>query len=785
MSSDDRPGAGAGPERHLGLAQDLSGRTDDELVDLLLARPELATPPPTSTAVLAQRALAGPSISLAAEDLDLLACAVVEQVITATADATQSEIRVSTSTSAIVSALDGRAEKQDILERIALLRSRALLWGPDAAIETGAHTSSALSTRAAHLVGPLAQMTLAQIGDIVAGLSDRERELIDTLATGSALGRTRDAAPDADPGRPVPHLISLGLLARVDDQTVELPPVLGQVLRGESPTPPHDLRTPILDAADTTRKFKATEVEATSGGEALELLRHLTETLDSLGRSPALVLRAGGLGVREMRRLAKATGIDTARQGFIVELLSGARLIDNAFPDPPIASGEAAWTPTVTADQWLHQPPERRWYTIADAWLTLPRRPWQIGEDSAEGSPIPALAGDLYDVAAPAERRMLLSALAAGSPGVSVDGDSLARLIGWRHPRWQRRMSRRLIDATLGEAQSLGLVAHGALTASGRAIIAESDTENSDPEKTVTTLMARALPAPIDFFLTQADLTVTAPGPLTPELSAELALVADLESGGAASVYRVTDASVRRALDTGRTGTELTGFFAAHSKTPVPQALQYLIDDVARRHGQLRVGVASSFVRCEDPTTLAAVLASGVSEKLALRALAPTVAISQASLKTVLAELRAAGFAPAGEDSAGDLVDLRERGARVPALRAVRRSPRRPAASPEQMAGVVARIRTQDAAVSAVASGATGTAVRAGGGEPATALLQLAMRVGRRVRIGYVDAHGSASRHVIVPRLVGAGQLVVSADDGRADQHYALHRITSVELLEQ
>ena len=55
--------------------------------------------------------------------------------------------------------------------------------------------------------------------------------------------------------------------------------------------------------------------------------------------------------------------------------------------------------------------------------------------------------------------------------------------------------------------------------------------------------MAKSIPAPIDFFLAQADLTVTAPGPLTPELAADLALVADLESGGAASAYAGAGAS--------------------------------------------------------------------------------------------------------------------------------------------------------------------------------------------------------------------------------------------------
>ena len=95
--------------------------------------------------------------------------------------------------------------------------------------------------------------------------------------------------------------------------------------------------------------------------------------------------------------------------------------------------------------------------------------------------------------------------------------------------------------------------------------------------------------------------------------------------------------------------------------------MTYLIDDVARRHGQLRVGMAASFVRCEDPALLAQAMATPAAQQLDLRLLAPTVAVSQAPIADVLAALRAAGFAPAAENSAGAIVDLRARGARVPA----------------------------------------------------------------------------------------------------------------------
>jgi hypothetical protein len=62
--------------------------------------------------------------------------------------------------------------------------------------------------------------------------------------------------------------------------------------------------------------------------------------------------------------------------------------------------------------------------------------------------------------------------------------------------------------------------------------------------------MAKILPAPIDYFLVQADLTVVVPGPLQRELADELAAVATVESAGAAMVYRVGEQSIRHALDT-------------------------------------------------------------------------------------------------------------------------------------------------------------------------------------------------------------------------------------------
>ncbi|MDY6807745.1 MAG: helicase-associated domain-containing protein [Actinomycetota bacterium] len=778
MSADDQG---------VSLADDLALRSDDDLFELLAARPDLASPPPAGTGVLASRALAAPSSALVGEDLDLLDIAVLEQVI-ALGTGSAGRIPAPTSIDALVAALSGRADDDEIIARVHHLRTRALVWGPDDAIVSGAHASAALPWRAHHLTGPLARHSAQELQSRLDDLDERERSLLDTLSRGPALGRSRDAAPDADPNQPVARLIAQGLLARIDAQTVELPPMVGQLLRGEPPLHTTDLRAPALHDAAAKKRFSHSAIDAAAGGEAIELIRHTSTVIRVLGATPATVLRSGALGVRELRRLAKVSGLEQQRVAFIVELLAYLRLIDAGFPDPPPANdnGELAFAPTATVDGWLHHSPDRQWAALLGAWLEMPRRAWQIGEPDRDGNALAALSGELHDSYAPRQRRAILDTLATATRSVPVDTDALVSALHWRHPRQMRRYSRRVVEQTLREARELGVVAHGALTAVGRAAIGPG--EPADAESRLLSAMRLALPEPVDHFLTQADLTLTVPGPMTPELAEQVDLVADLESGGAASVYRVSENSVRRALDAGRSSSELLTMFTAHSSTPVPQSLTYLIEDVARKHGQLRVGVAAAFVRCEDAATLAAVMRSNAAEHLALRALAPTVAVSQAEVRDVIDRLREAGFAPAGEDSTGTLVDLRERGARVGVTRA-RRQPqsRRPAASPDQLRSVISRMRSADRAASArpAAAETSSAPVRAsGGGESATALIQLALRVNRRLRVDYVDAQGSASRHVVTPRTLGAGQLIAVDTGSDEEQRFSLHRITSVELLE-
>ncbi|MYR47350.1 helicase-associated domain-containing protein, partial [Streptomyces sp. SID5910] len=193
-----------------------------------------------------------------------------------------------------------------------------------------------------------------------------------------------------------------------------------------------------------------------------------------------------------------------------------------------------------------------------------------------------------------------------------------------------------------------------------------SAAERAAATATAARLLAPLLPEPLDHVLLQADLTAVAPGPLERPLADTLGVLADVESRGGATVYRFTPGSVRRALDAGRTAADLHAFLARHSRTPVPQPLTYLIDDVARRHGQLRVGAASAYVRCDDDATLDEILADKRAAGLGLRRLAPTVLAAGADPAGLLEGLRAMGFAPAAESAGGDVLISRADAHRTP-----------------------------------------------------------------------------------------------------------------------
>lgn len=755
--------------RGVPLGSWLADLPDDDLIRLLKLRPDLAQPPPGSIAALAARAQARQSVRAATDELDFLRLAVLDALLELHADAAGVPL------ADLLALLGDRASADAVSDALADLIQRALCWGspePGGVLRIVAEAGAGLPWHPGQVTQEaLAPADITALRAAVADLDAPQRDLLDKLLTGSPVGRTRDAAPGAPPERPVPQLLAAGLLRRVDDETVILPRLVGQVLRGEQPGP-LSLREPDPVVSQTT----TADADATAAGAVIDLLRELDVLLATLGESPVPELRSGGLGVREVKRLAKATGVDEVRLGLLLEVAATARLIAADVPNPatvdlrdwPDADGPY-WAPTVLADRFAEQSTAQRWHLLAATWLDLPARPGLIGSRGADGKPRAALSTPLFSTAAPLDRRLLLGLLAELPGGAGVDAVTASQALVWRRPRWAGRLQPGPVGELLDEAHALGVLGRGALSSPGRALLAGAA---ADPDgAAAVAAMAKALPEPIDHFLVQADLTVVVPGPLKRDLAEELAVVAAVESAGAAMVYRVSEQTIRSALDVGRTGAGLHAFFEKHSKTPVPQGLSYLIDDVARRHGQLRIGLAASFVRCEDPALLAQAVAVPAAEALGLRMLAPTVAVAQAPLADVLAALRDAGFAPAAEDATGTIVDIRPRGLRVhtPAERREHRQHAGP--GDDNLTALVRVLRT--------VTSAPFDNIRL---DPVTAMIMLKRAALERatVLIGYIDAAGVATQREVAPTQVLGGRLVAFDSTSGQMRDFAIHRITTV-----
>ncbi|NGN93431.1 hypothetical protein G5C66_11850, partial [Nocardioides sp. KC13] len=288
-------------------------------------------------------------------------------------------------------------------------------------------------------------------------------------------------------------------------------------------------------------------------------------------------------------------------------------------------------------------------------------------------------------------------------------------------------------------------------------------------------VLAELLPEPVGHVLLQGDLTAVAPGPLEPALARTLAVVATVESHGGATVYRFTKESVRRAMDRGWTATEIHAFLTAASRTPVPQALTYLVDDTARTFGTVRVGFAAAYLRSDDEAALAELLAHPAAESLGLRRLAPTVVVSTVALDSLLPRLRELGLAPVVEAPDGSV-----HVARPDARRAKTRNAQRPAGAQEahlaaRAAAVATRIKAGDeTAASRPAPPAPASA------EPAStmAVLHEAIDAKEQVVISYVDGRGVAAEARVEPLGLDGGSLTARVEDDV--RSFALSRVRGV-----
>ncbi|MFD3519357.1 helicase-associated domain-containing protein [Streptomyces sp. NPDC058653] len=832
------------------LAEALRTRDDDALAALLRARPDLLSPVPNDLGQLATRAGTRASVMRALERLDRFTLQTAEALAASTDPAPYEAVR------ALMTGDEGDPKVEAALPRaVASLREQALIWGADDRLRLVRTAREILAPSPNHPsptgLGPTvaeatAGMSPGRIQEIIttAGLpsthdpvsavtalaalfTDRTRmaALLDTAPPEalSVLDRLVWGPPYGEitskPAPPVQWLRDHGLLLPTSTRTVVLPREAALHLRGgrahrhAEPEPPEILphpSTPRTSSSASPGTDHPQVVDSAAAAQAFTALATIEELAKEWNEGGPSVLRAGGLSVRDLKRTATALDVTEPVAAFWLELGYAAGLL--------AADGEAdeRYAPTPAYDQWPDLPPAERWARLATAWLGATRTAGLVGGQDSKGRTLAALGPDLDRGAAPEVRRHVLELLSSLPEGTAPDPESVLARLRWERPLRGAVAGRpedlraRIAAWTLNEAELLGVTGRGALSTHGRALIAPEDGamgafpkpasrtgpvtpgESRSAGARAARALAPHLPEPLDHVLLQADLTAVAPGPLLRPLAETLSVLADVESRGGATVYRFTPASVRRALDAGQSASDLHAFLAAHSRTPVPQPLSYLIDDMARRHGHLRVGAASAYVRCDDEAVLDEILADRRSQGLRLRRLAPTVLAAQADPTTLLDGLRAMGLAPAAESAEGDVLITRAHARRTPPRTPPVPVPDGPPVpAPTLLGAAVRAIRAGDQAATVVRKTLPEPAATAPapGELPRTtsaetlATVQAAALTGSALWIGYVNAEGTASQRVIAPVRVEGG--FVTAYDHTADEvrTYPLHRITGVAEL--
>jgi hypothetical protein len=738
------------------LAAWLRTRSDEQLAALLTARPDVARPAPSDVVALASRLAVPVSVDRALDELDAATLQVLDVVLLAPTDGLAAD------------ELPARLPEvpDEVLERaVRTLTDRALVWGDD--VLRAPEPVRRAVRHPAGLGRPAAEIRLTMPADLPRALGELpadELAVLERLAGDRPVGHLPDV-PAEDAATPARRLLQKGLLARIDALNVELPREIGLALREPRPYGPPRLR-PEPEVVRRDRKV----VDRQAAGAALESVGRVGELLTALEEEPAGLLRSGGLGVRDQKRLARVLTVSEADAGWYLELAHVAGLLDVGGPH------RDEWLPTRAYDLWRDLDLPARWAALAAGWLGSIRLLSLVGQRDVAGKAVNALSPDLVRHTAPAIRRPALAVLAEYPPGTGLAADDLVALLRWRTPRRGDRLAP--VPDMLTEAARLGVVVGGVLSTAGRGLLAGGEDGAADG-------MRGLLPDPVDHVLAQPDLSLVAPGPLVSDLADTLAVVADVESSGGATVYRVSEASVRRALDAGWSATDLHDFFARSSRTPVPQALDYLVDDVARQHGRLRVGSIECYVRSDDTGLLSQVLNDRRTANAELRRLAPGVLVSPLGADEVLTVLRDAGYAPAGESPGGAVLTRPPGRPRAAGRRSGTEALAvgRPLTEAE-LATVVREIRAGDAALSARRT----EAVRQVPGVTTAGTLELlsrAVREGLPVWLGYVDAQGSGSQRVVRPVSL-AGGFLQGFDERRGEARtFAVHRITSVALVDE
>ena len=710
----------------ISFTEELRNRSDDQIKALFSLRPDLISPVPTDVTALSARANSTPSLLRTRETLDKFRLDILTALCTLEEPISLRQLLAVT-----------EKEAKDAVESLWEL---ALIYKDGDSFRIPSNVRTIIGEYPAGLG---VKSTRPVDFELLATSPKGAMETLERMMWGPPKGQVTDVkrAP-----APIKWLLENNFLIPFDSQTVLLPREVamhlrkGKVFQSLQPTMP-----PLQGVA---RKQKAADLAAIANISTF--VRWAEELGHNWSDEPPTALRSGGLGVRDLKRTAEHLGISESCAAFVAELLYIGGLI--------VIDTDDQILPTSAFDLWLSKSIEEQWFALVTLWVETSRVSGLIGK--SESKNIAALGPELDRGGVSTLKKIVLQLL-KDHPEIDPSLDSISAALLWLLPT---RANRDYTEWILREAEWLGLTGQGAISTFAVALI---NKEELGVEK--------ALPKPVDHILIQADNSAVAPGPLTLELANAIGTIADIESRGGASVYRFSESSIRRGLDHGQTGDQIKDFLKKISKTPMPQPLEYLISDVAKRHGKLRVGNTTSYLRCEDEGLIQEILHDKRVEQLRIRKLAPQVLICDVDSQEMIRVLREAGYLPAAENATGVLIS-------APQVRRAKARPKPPRvlsdiSSPAEnlMIAAVRALRAGERASSHKPREVPRTTAN-----ETVDLLHQYIEERASLTIGYADTNGGVSNRLIDPLSISLGTLVARDHATGAITHFRIPRITGV-----
>ena len=279
--------------------------------------------------------------------------------------------------------------------------------------------------------------------------------------------------------------------------------------------------------------------------------------------------------------------------------------------------------------------------------------------------------------------------------------------------------------------------------------------------KAAAVAIAKHMPALQSRVILQTDLSIVAPGPLEVAAEDRLREFAQAESIGLASHFRLTPLSVSYALERGHSIDQIRDSLIELSGNALPQPVEYLLNDVVRRFGRIKVVTDESgggaYIKVAD-ATLAIELANDLRHRIiALRQIDPTTLYSKYTADVVYFTLRDYGHLAVRANQDDSVI-----------------SPERINSQSEKVAAVdpvqalVAKLRLADA--------------DSGDGENEMMLrqLQLAIKNKSAIAVSYLGKDGTEHRFILEPVAISNGRL--RSRDKKADIERTLPLANIVKL---